>query len=263
MRSLSAHENRSNRPFGHRLALAAGLLLTALAGLGQVMPVHRRPVPPANSLWTPTSVPTIRYWWVSGDLAANSNITNWTDRIQSYVAYQPNTNNSPSNTSSGLYFNGTNTYLLLNGPFPSTNYVYTNQMSFMAVLKPLTIPSSGTWAGILGTNDSFTFGLHNTGAYYYLGQIGSTDFGAWQNNTPMDVICTYKPSTNVFYTNGVKVSIAVGDLSFPFYIKYVATGQGNYYKGYISEIMWFSNSITASEAAQLHSYATNKYGYSP
>lgn len=244
-------------------AIAFGILLTVQA---QVMLPHRRAINAPISAWTPQSITTIRYYWVSEDLATNANVGAWTDRIQGNVAGQGDTSLRPTNYALGMYFNGSSFYLTNNPIFKMTNAVYTNSQSVFLILIPNSAPT--TFGFMLGSSNSVTgdgFGNRDIAKWFVSGDAGSSTFDAYADGVACDVSFTATNQLNIYYTNGVVASGPTSNQGVwrdQQFIGVLNTMSG-YYKGYIREIIIFSNTLDSAQITMLHKYATNKYGYSP
>lgn len=242
------------------------LLITALT-----LPVHAqnnfsRPQLPLNS-GGPQSISKIRYYWVASDLPNGVVTGNWTDRINSYVLTQGAGASRPTNTVNGVHFNGSQ--FLTNSPtfVNATNGVSNKKGALWVVVTPAT--PSATYGCFIGSDSFSGYGTYtkNDGTFQSFLFCGSGNYGTYSSGTSLDFTANITASpacTNAYYKNGTLVASSQVHGDFSSMVNYVGwdgTAFNFYYKGYIMEIAWFSDQLTAVEITALHTYAAARYGY--
>lgn len=213
----------------------------------------------------PSTISGIRYYWVSEDLAQGVVTANWIDRINGYGIGNSTGAGQPTNTTSGVHFNGAQ--FLTNSPVfdPTTNTVPLPGQTvggYWIVLAPTTP------AGLFGcfvASDAGAFGLYVTsgGIWRIFGECGSPTWGAYSSGTKYDLaVNDTSCGTNAFYLNG---SLSSSGVTAGFYNNVSDIGRQHNgllpFKGYILEIAFFSRQLTAAEITTLHAYAAAKYTY--
>lgn len=236
--------------------------LIALAITAQVMLPHRGGGgSSSSSSFTPESIGTIRYYWLSSDLVTNVTVTNWTDRIHGLVASESNAALRPTNVAGlGVHFAGTEQIgtFATNFDWQVNNVAQTG--SVFIVFTPVT-PSS-TLNGLSVSSDTHGLYTKSSGVFAYFGDLGSANpFGSFSSGTTMDMTLAVQPGTLSILTNGV--ACTSGNLGMG--VQQAAFGGDTlgHFKGYLAEISWYSNTLSSPQISQLHQYATNRYGYSP
>lgn len=245
--------------------ILAGLILAGIVACHGQSNAGRPNIP--LNLPSPSSISTIRYWWVASDLSLGAVSGNWSDRINAYGLGQATAANRPTNTASGVFFNGSPTSLTNSpGGWQWATNGTPHRGSVWVVVAPTTPPAS--IGGIVGSTNASGYGLYTTSAKVYrnFATAGSPTFGSWQTNVFQDVaLVITEGSTNTYFTNGVQAANATaGDINGG----QLTVGRDNqaspgYYKGYIQEIAWFADYLTPAQIVTLHTYATNRYSYTP
>lgn len=236
------------------------LLLSTLPALCQ-LPVVPLQTTPVSGVPGPSSIIGLRYWWVSSDMAVGVTVSNqWADRIQGNLAAQMQTSLQPTNAALGVRFNGgqrlTNSTL-----FPVT--VNASTGSVVVIFQPETPAGFGAMLG----NDLTGGGLMATsGNTIRVFAAGSPTLSAFTSGQKMDLyyIITNSTQPNTYVsTNGVARGLFTGGPWSNNQKFFGEDGAGDFFKGYIREVIWYSNTLTAPQVATLHTYATNTYGYTP
>lgn len=244
------------------------LLSLALCLVSHAQPFIGRAFLPLNSgVPGPQSINHIRLYWNYLDISTNNAPIsgNWLDRIQGYGLGQATAANQPTNTPFGVRFTGTAGYYLTNQPtFEWVDNGAADQGAIWVAYFPLN-QSAATGRMI---NDTSNYGLDATsvGALNYEGEVGSNPrtFGGFYPTAILNTLAINitEGSTNAFYTNTV-LSLGPTTSGQPAnaqtYVGWDASGV-DYFAGYILEMAWFSNQLSAAEMTILHNYATNQYG---
>lgn len=241
-----------------RLAYIAVILLALCAvGKGQISPgaLHRLIGNPSSSSG-PAGIPGLNYWWVASDLGSNTNlVTNWVDRI-SGSAWVNNGTKQPTNSNSGVYFRNQN-QLTNNSPASFG----TNSTHFLIVRRDSDSPYQflimSNWNGTANSMawSPSRWSYYTNGYECVTGPLDSPS--VWR-----DVTFTSSLAGTLLYTNGYSsgCSNAIAMYgSWGLMGGYTAT----YYIGWVREFLIYNRTLTAAEVANLHTYATNTYGYTP
>lgn len=239
-----------------RLIITTAVLLLPWLAHGQLLIDPYR----FSTPFTPASLPTIRHWWIHSDLVADAPITNWIARISGFGLGQASVILRPTNSSTGVHFPGT--LFLTNSP--SFNEVVGTTGSVWVCITPITPASFG---GIVAGSSGAGRGIFTTSGNVFrvFGESGSPTFGAFVSGNALDIaIGITSVSTNAFWTNGVLNSVQAAGAIFNNDVNFAGKdGSGLFYNGRIREIAFFTGLLTATEVANLHTYATNLYGYTP
>ena len=248
-------------------------LRACIPSRAQVMLPHRHgAIQLQSTSFTPESIGTLRYYWVASDLPTNTAVSDWVDRIQGAHASQGASGNQPTNSASGIHFVAASSKFLTNNPiFWTTNATYAHQQSFYAIITPFLPPSTwGIIAGCSNANDGFEgdgLATRATTNWFYSGIGGSLTFGAFTAGTTADIGVSIASGDDRFYTNGVFCDSRTIDDVYGYQrcigCVFIDGTPSLLLNAYLQELMFFSNAITATDFANLHKYATNKYGYSP
>lgn len=211
---------------------------------------------------------TATYWWNFADLTVNAKVTNWVDRNMGSAFVNTLGNSTvPTNTANGVYFRKVSNQYLTNAGavFKATNqscshWVVVNRGTFNA------------WQNILDyTMDSmpYAIGFSANNKMYAIQTPNTREGPVVLTNVWIDLLWVHHYPSNFlyFYTNGVIASGVSGEgqaVRPSWGVMGGTTGSGQWFEGYIKEVAVFSNKwVTTDEAMKLHTYATNKYGYTP
>jgi hypothetical protein len=241
------------------------LLLILLSVVGLNAQFLLDPYRFAGASFTPEDVPTLTYWWVFTDIDTNNVIvTNWPARVGGSTFEQASSALRPTNTATGVYFGGGTR--LTNNPLATINFVAASKASVWFVLTPETPVSA------LGTIISDQTGDHGiytesdnewSAAFFSSGGAGS--LAPFANGSTVDLSLVYtNVGINAFYTNAVFMKALAAGVMYDQNQRFIGADPfGDNFKGKIREFAIFSDILTTNEIAQLHTYATNLYGYTP
>src|ERR1700751_2636245 len=95
-----------------RVVLTMVGVLIAMFAAAHPMLVNRREVAPSSAAATPLPLTGLSWWWVSTDVTNNTVVTTWVDRLQGATWSQTPGITCPTNTSSGMFFNGASNQFL-------------------------------------------------------------------------------------------------------------------------------------------------------
>lgn len=218
----------------------------------------------ATGPFTPRSLPGLGYWWVFSDMPTNINVTNWVDRIQSSVWTNKNTDASrPTNSSLGVHFKRSSQQWLTN----ELKAVFDTNSSHFLILERTT---AGGFQDILdckNTGDSELMMFNDNKLTWWGGAQqadGVPPLSAFFDFCFMPSLAENKIR---WYTNGLasntnnSTAIPANFCSWGWLGGIAFSG---YFDGYIKEILiWTNRVLSSSEIAQLHTYYTNLYGYTP
>lgn len=246
------------------LLISLSLLRGQLLAPGNYHRLIGNPTTSVPSIPTPSNVATLAHWWVASDLATGSTVTSWVDRIN----YKPATNrtaHAPTNSSSGVRFNGyTDGDLQLDYYITQTN----GTGSLWCVFVADAYTSGPTREGIIGpwnSGDTFGLGTKANNTMIYRSSVEVT-VGTYTPGSYIDVGVAMRGSgsTNVYYVNGVAVlTNTVGTTLYPFGRFGVFQYNDWAWNGYLTEVAYYGGRLEASNFSALHTYATNRYSYSP
>lgn len=250
------------------LALICVLCLCAVSLESQISPgaLHRLiGNPSAGGGGLP--VAGVSYWWVSSDLPTNGYVTNWIDKIKGSAWTNGAAGTTrPTNTLTGVYFDGSKSQRLTNSGVyfssgtaePSTHWIIINRVGGGAFQDFLDYQNDGV----------LNWYFDNANRYATMMTPTATYDGRSPTNQWFDWCITMESggSGHVFYTNGVPaITNKIGQTwtATPWKLMGGISVNG-YFTGYIRELaVWSNHLATASEVANLHTYATNTYGYTP
>lgn len=246
--------------------------LLALSALGQPMtmfdPAFRagiEAVPAASApAWSPTNVVGLSYWLKASDLGLSDGdpVASWA--WGSNVWYQSVSGSRPKYVTArkAVYFDGNDDYL--------TN-----------ATPPVNVSASTFFITFLITNVNW---IDVKGKIFNLGAVGVDGFEANLNDTP--AFSFYMPGiTTIAYTNALStnafttVTIAQGAAGLTNYFNgartmqnldgYTFSAPGNrsamggdtkYLKGFIAEILCYTNNLHPTNISAINNYLTNTYG---
>lgn len=215
--------------------------------------------------FTPLSVPGMAYRWQTNSIKVdvNSALTNWIDDIQGLIL----TNSGslrPTLTSTGVYFG--NAQILTNA---GINPGQTLAVSMLIVISR-------------DKNDTLHFFTGDGVSHGHLFDRGILSTAAWEYETATPANCSgnnSKLATNAwmtlihdatgtagganqhYYTNGILANTFNGQEAEKILCIGGKADGGQYLSGTILELCLWTNVNLASYAAQLHQYATNRYGF--
>lgn len=221
-----------------------------------------------STQFAPTDIQGLAYWWNSVDLTNNVTATNWIDRIQGVVLTNGNLSARPTNSVYGVGFGGS-TFLtnsvLGGGPIaaPLSYFMIVKWTDPNNTLSPITGYGTGastlrvylaskTWA------DTFASGCRWVEARGASTKI--TCLGAGTASVPTNSVITLSGcfdggATGNYYTNGV-LSFSAGSQTFTF-DQVGHESDGNFFKGYINQILVYTNFLSATSVSNLNYYATS------
>lgn len=221
--------------------------------------------PLSVATFSPISIPGLQYWWVAEDNPTNATVQTWADRIQTNNMNQPNASWSPTNSSKGLYFNGSDWYNVTNVSFD-----FTNNTSYFIVLNANDVDAQRVLFCKDGTGTSLRLYMSDN----LIG--GPPHVAVWDNlgsggggckivlGSDYDITCASNPiGTNVWFTNGISAALDYNAYDGNAYYFGMRPAGFNIYQGYIREICIWTNHISTNQVLLLHKYATNKYGVYP
>lgn len=197
-------------------------------------------------------------------MPTNAPVTNWIDRIQGAGAGQASAANRPTNSSTGVRFNGSAWYLTNQPTFLTLGATETtNKASLFLIIKPETGPSA--WSAILQRVEAGALGVFakSTDDLHLYGNNGNNSIRTFVSGEWLDVVITAVTNATVCYTNGVAQSTNTSGMGWNQGYFGADLSDGGLYKGYLLEVAWYYNNLDATAVGNLHKYATNKYGYTP
>lgn len=271
--------------------VAAWLLIVALCVLltvkarAQIAPgaLHRLIGNPSGSNpLIPQTISGLYYWWRSSDLAVGNKVTNWIDRIQGASLTNETAATQPTNSASGVYFDGT-MFLTNNPEFGLTSENTTGGgCTIFFILKwgdstltrapYLSSRSNGVATAnrtysliskaLADSSNSGSRWLKMEGTSTWVPLLGA-DSGAYSIPTNQVItLCTAKTwsTTTDSYTNGVLSKSGITTDGSERFAKIGADYGGWFWKGTIIEEMIYTNVLTSLQISNLNYYATNTYG---
>ncbi len=232
---------------------------TAQGGFGfQDQPFLAKPAVVASI--TPTTIGQLQRWWNFRDLTVGITVSNqWSDRVYTEPMWMMNTSLSPTNSTSGVRFNGaqrlTNNAVPLNGTGATNTIglVFTFENSSQSP----TIFHGGSGQGgiLIATSSKLEWDANNV-------DVSS----ALPASTLIDVVAvqTNNNAGTIFYTNGL-LSLATANAfhQSPFNLGWDVTGSSGPLKGYILHVLYWSNLLSASDVSNFHYWRTNTEGGTP
>lgn len=225
----------------------------------------------------PTGIPGMYVWWSSKDLSIGDTATNWVDRVQGKIWGQNTHRYRNTNSPWGLFFNGTEftSYSTYSNPLPWRTY-YTNSGGFGI--------SNGTTTHLVIYNKP-TIGLSvdsllsQMNPYYGMYKQISLLYNSGQGGGPgvfvsaittnslysITIVCTNASKASV-YTNGIYDAGADGwyapirwdAVGADTNVTYFTDDQYNY-RGYIAEIIQYTNILNYTQISNLYCFSSNMY----
>lgn len=223
-----------------------------------------------NAVVTTPQTLGARYWWVSSDLTTNVNVTNWVDRIQSFVFTNGDDSLRPTNSATGVGFDGS--HWLSNTPGFDWETSGAGTASVWVVFSPVTAAAAN--GGFLASDSSAGSGIYSPSGNQMknFGDKGNATMFNFVSGNTYDMAITisniagqtYNWTNNVFATTAIagQPNRTAGH-SNQIYLAKDGQASPVFFKGKVLELVWFYSNIEASVISQLHTYATNKYGYTP
>lgn len=246
------------------LLIVAGLALAGCVACHAQNNAGRALIPLNNASFVPSNLTSIAYWWVHTDVPTNDVVTQtWTPRTGASNFEQASAALRPTNTASGMYFTGGRR--MTNNPLATVDISASAKGTFWMILAP-EIPSAGL--GVLFSDQTGDHGLYTESDNqwtYGAASGGAGNLGAWVTNQFIDIALVYtNTSINTAYTNAVAMFTRATASPYDENQRFIGGDPfGDQFKGWIREFAIFTDSLTTSNLAQLHQYATNLYGYSP
>lgn len=250
-------------------------LVLCLSAVAQPNPINRRAMAIAGlASGPPNFFPSGMYLrWVASDVPLNNVVSNqWADRIQGVLLQQGDGTKQPTNSSLGVYFNGT--WFLTN--VAKTFNAGGGGFAVLAILNQDV--TTGTQMGI--TDDTHTgdgIPQFNTGGgstFWVRGASGS-DFQDMKfvnpGNTLHDILfCPTNGAANsTCFTNGVATPCTIAANSQqPNMVGFGRESGGTQlFHGYLRELIVWTNqasfTFSSVNVSNVHYYATNTYGFTP
>ena len=207
------------------------------------------------------------FWWVAQDLTNNAHVTNWTDRIASSV-FTSTSSGYPSNMSDGVHFSlSPDANGLTNDAAPlctygaiSSHFVimeFTNNAAFQGILSA---GSKGGGTQLYDTSPTLKPDLT-------ISAVTHVSAVAIPQNAFFDIcyVSSNSAGSKIYcYTNGVLSDTFSGTAMLVTNWGIMGWAASEPFSGVIKEVAVWSSSIkTPAEISQLHTYATNKYSYTP
>lgn len=221
---------------------------------------HRRGFGVASAAITPPTTQDLAFWWVSSDVATNTVVTNWVDRIHGAVLSNTFGTVCPTNSATGMCFNGASNQVLFTSgvDYPQTATVW------MIVQRT----GSGTFQIVLAADAGGTslFGYESGTWHLYRSGVNRIVDGDPSTNSFFDIGFTAETTVPALigYTNGVSYATNATTLSATNTWTRVGGVNLEYFTGKVKEILIFTNSaLSAIQMAGWHQYGTNLYGYTP
>lgn len=210
--------------------------------------------------------PGIEFRWKASSLSS-SPVSDWVDSVSGYHLTASGTA-QPSWSTNGVQFDGTSDVLTatnLNSRTESGSGDSSPRAWLVIMKAAVTTPAQMVLGEAYG-GGTILFLFGDTDAYFYENVIGSAALGPITTNTFDILACK---STNAVpyrcYTNGVIGWASALAWNGNVTVSRVGSGNGNArYSGLIKEIIVWSNAVfTASQIADIHTYSTNTYGFTP
>lgn len=243
------------------------LLLVAWSAQGQ-LPVVPLPQSKPNTAITPATLGA-RYWWAFEDNPTNVNVTNWLDRIAGFALTNGANSLRPTNSSTGVGFNGS-TYLTNINPFIITCgapgcQTTTAPDSTNGSLWVIMSAQVSTLSGLVTEETAGGKGLF-TVATKQLEWFGgaNTIFANYQTGTPIDIgVCVTNSGSvvNSYFTNGVLAAQHADGLANSPESNvgsYGSSGGSSPFTGKITDVVYFSRYLSQGEITSLHTYAQTR-----
>lgn len=222
----------------------------------------------SSSIPDPTTVPGLALWWVSSDLSVGPKVSDWVDRIQGKHWTNGNSAKQPTNSATGVYFDGSVTVLTNDGSFKLTTA--SGLFTIWAIVKPVQDGDGGTQRAFLTQPNNVQ--QAGKGLYWFNHTFtdvtgGTVYFKGVTNNYQDYIFQSDVTVPHTWYTNnaatatGINIQVG-GDVTF-FNLGQNPTVNNGWF--YVAEIGLYTNDIGANSTyrATLHTYATNKYSYAP
>lgn len=253
-----------------RLLVALLALLVCVPMLAQVfLPARRITVPtPASSGISQPPQDGLAWWWVAEDVTVGDPVTNWVDRIRGAV-WENDAGvgtTTPVSTADGIQFNGAANQFITTS-VTVTDAGATNIAVFLIIRRT----GAGAFQSTLSENNGGNKSFDWTGGAWKVYSGGPTYASDGNPGTvwfDWAVVGLRTPSdATIGYTNGVAYATNAGSYVWNVPQPFTRFGNtpGQSFTGYFRELLIYTNinSIGASGIAQMHQYATNKYGYTP
>lgn len=244
------------------------ILLLAFSCLAQPSPINRRAMAIAGLATTPPQFPynvtpqVIRDWYYV-DVTNNVTVSNqWLDRIVSARMWQMDTTKSPTNSSSGIRFNG-GKYLTN----VSLSFGQTGSGDAYSLFLVYQFDSSPATEMIAGDADGGGQGLfvNTSSQLQWFGVSGSPNTAALTPNVLQDVLVvgTNNGAITRIYTNGVLAVSGTGGNPTGGIMEMGGGTGGFTFKGYVlREVLW-DLPMPPAQVAIPHQWRTNTLGGSP
>ena len=208
----------------------------------------------------PTSIPGLVYYWNFEDLAVNSPVNAWTDRVSGVVLEPARTDSPPTDYNLGVLFN--------DDPNSLTNIPITvsSNFSLWYVVRPQPV---GRGISINDGNVHTLFGeAGNGGGGLGLAYSNGVIMGYWGSTTQLSS-AVFQTSSNYYdpaydivdsdgtlYTNATSLAVGVGQPTNNFVFQSVgANFNANNPYGYVQYIgIWTNYALSASDVANLDNW---------
>lgn len=215
-----------------------------------------------------TSGAVARYLWMDTDLPIGA-VSNWIDRIQSVNAYQTEPLKYPTNTTTGVAFDGATTsanadwLLITNGGITLapqyTIWIYWQFDGTGNAFQSLINATNAARGLFYVPTAGFGYEFFSPGAF-----VSGQNYLSAGNRT--DVAIVSQATTLQFYTNGLAMTNTVTAPTITYQeIGASSTNSGfqNGLKGRIRTIAIWTNVVGSSNITALHTWATNNFGSTP
>lgn len=261
-----------------RRAFLISLILALPASLFSQGFTYRRPfvlTSASTATTNPAYLDHMWHYWVASDLATNAPVGEWHDRYTSLILSNSVSAQTPTNSfTNGVWFSGST--FLTNKPAynPGWQAGTTNVVTMLGVFSGYAPASWWTQPFPCDSNDGYSGNgmgiifLNNDHTLFLATSSGSQTYGNFADNQPIDVVVTWTNNIpnpiETVYTNGV-LALSTTNGSGAGWVGTVgySQGVGFFYNGWIQEYGWATNTFSLSDVTSYHTYATNKYHYTP
>lgn len=201
--------------------------------------------------------PGVGYHWDYTNLA-NGAVSDWVDNVNGLHWVQATGGNQPTKDSSGVTFDGTDDFLT------GTNLTTGPTNLWLVIMKPNATTAGKVILGNALSGGQLFLGINSTGCFYENG-LGDAICGTGTSTFDFLEANTTNAVAFVAYTNGVVAWTNATSWNNGVPISHIGSGVGNgFWSGVLKEvIVWTNATFTVAQVASIHSYATNRYGYTP
>lgn len=205
-----------------------------------------------GNLGNDTGIAGMAYFWSYADLAANSTVSTWVDRIQAVDAHQGNSSIQPTNSSTGVWFNGSG-MRLTNVDFTLPQAKYTIWIVFTPT------GASATYNCIFASKDGANgFFRHGPLLVYYQSAdrilfvpTAGTNYDMMYSNAG-----TGSAGGGIGYTNAVATLTIIDKGTAQTFGSMGSDNASEHFQGYIKFIgIWTNATLSAGNASTLYTYS--------